>query len=52
MEAKRDVLRENEVAILMELMDMLELKEAADMLARANGVRWYGRVLGSLRKMF
>ena len=24
---------------------MLELKEAADKLARANGVRWYGHVL-------
>ena len=30
-----------------ELMDMLRLKEAADKLARANGVRWYGRVLKS-----
>ena len=29
----------------MKLMDMLELKEAADKLARANGVRWYGHVL-------
>ena len=28
-----------------ELMDMLGLKEAADNLARANGVRWYGHVL-------
>ena len=29
----------------MELMDMLGLKEAADKLARANGMRWYGHVL-------
>ena len=29
----------------VELMDMLGLKEAADKLARANGVRWYGHVL-------
>ena len=29
----------------MELMDMLGLKEAADKLAKANGVRWYGHVL-------
>ena len=28
-----------------ELMDMLGLKEAADKLAKANGVRWYGHVL-------
>ena len=28
-----------------ELMNMLGLKEAADKLARANGVRWYGHVL-------
>ena len=28
-----------------ELMDMLGLKEAADKLARASGVRWYGHVL-------
>ena len=28
-----------------ELMDMLGLKEAANKLARANGVRWYGHVL-------
>ena len=28
-----------------ELMDMLGLKEAADKLARANGMRWYGHVL-------
>ena len=27
------------------LMDMLELKDAADKLVRANGVRWYGHVL-------
>ena len=27
------------------LMDMLGLKEAADKLVRANGVRWYGHVL-------
>ena len=27
------------------LINMLELKEAADKLARANGVRWYGHVL-------
>ena len=27
------------------LMDMLGLKEAADKLARAKGVRWYGHVL-------
>ena len=30
---------------IVELMDMLGLKEAADKLARANGVRWYGHVL-------
>ena len=29
----------------VELMDMLGLKEAADKLAKANGVRWYGYVL-------
>ena len=29
----------------VELMDILGLKEAADKLARANGVRWYGHVL-------
>ena len=28
-----------------ELMDMLGLKKAADKLARANGMRWYGHVL-------
>ena len=28
----------------VELMDMIRLKEAADKLARANGVRWYGHV--------
>ena len=28
-----------------ELMDMLRLKEAADKLARANSMRWYGHVL-------
>ena len=28
-----------------ELTDMLGLKEAADKLARANSVRWYGYVL-------
>ena len=28
-----------------EMMNMLGLKEAADKLARANGVRWYGHVL-------
>ena len=28
-----------------ELMDMLRLMEAADKLARENGVRWYGHVL-------
>ena len=28
-----------------ELMNMLGLKEAADKLARANGMRWYGHVL-------
>ena len=28
-----------------ELMDMLELKEVADKLARSKGVRWYGHVL-------
>ena len=32
----------------VELMDMLGLKEAADKLARANGVRWYGHVLRQL----
>ena len=29
----------------VELIDMLGLKEAADKLARANDVRWYGHVL-------
>ena len=29
----------------VELMDMLGLKEAANKLARANGVRWYSHVL-------
>ena len=29
----------------VELMDMLGLKEAADKLARVNGMRWYGHVL-------
>ena len=29
----------------VELMDMLGLKEAADKLAKANVVRWYGQVL-------
>ena len=29
----------------VELMDMLELKEAVDKLARENSVRWYGHVL-------
>ena len=29
----------------VELMDMLGLKEAADKLARANGMRWYDHVL-------
>ena len=29
----------------VELMDMLGLKEAADKLAIANGIRWYGHVL-------
>ena len=29
----------------VELMDMLGLKETADKLARANGMRWYGYVL-------
>ena len=28
----------------VELIDMLGLKEAAEKLARANGVRWYGHV--------
>ena len=28
-----------------ELIDMLGLKKAADKLARANGMRWYGHVL-------
>ena len=28
-----------------ELMDMLGLKEAADKLARANGMRWYRHIL-------
>ena len=28
-----------------ELINMLGLKEAADMLARANGMRWYSHVL-------
>ena len=28
-----------------ELMDMLGLKETADKLARANGVRWHGHIL-------
>ena len=30
---------------IVELMDMLGFKEAADKLARANGVRWYDHVL-------
>ena len=30
---------------IVELMDMLGLKEAADKLARANAMRWYGHVL-------
>ena len=29
----------------VELMDMLELKEAADKLAKENGMRWYGCIL-------
>ena len=29
----------------VELIDMLGLKEVADKLARANGVKWYGHVL-------
>ena len=29
----------------VELMDILSLKEAADKLARANSVKWYGHVL-------
>ena len=29
----------------IKLMDMLGLKEAADKLARVNGVRWYNHVL-------
>ena len=29
----------------VELMDMLGLKEAADKLVIANGIRWYGHVL-------
>ena len=28
-----------------ELMDMLGLMEAADKLAKVNGVRWYGHIL-------
>ena len=32
------------------LMNMLRLKEAADKLARANGVRWYGHVLRRLEE--
>ena len=36
----------------VELMDMLGLKEAADMLARANGLRWYDHVLRQLEKIF
>ena len=28
-----------------DLMDMLGLKEAADKLTRANGMKWYGHVL-------
>ena len=52
------VFEKNEVAILrraersmvrvmcsVKLVDMLGLKEAADKLARANGVQWYGHVL-------
>ena len=35
-----------------ELMDMLGLKEAADKLARANNMRWYGMFYEDLRKMF
>ena len=34
----------------VELMDMLGLKEAADKLARANGVRWCGHVLRRPKK--
>ena len=30
---------------IMELMDMLGLKEAADKLTRANGMKWYDHVL-------
>ena len=30
---------------IVKLMDMLRLKEVADRLARANGMRWYGYVL-------
>ena len=33
-----------------ELMDMLRLKEAADKLAKANGMRWYGHVLRRPKK--
>ena len=36
----------------VELMDMLGLKEAADKLERANGVRWYDHVLKQPEKMF
>ena len=28
-----------------ELMEMLDLKETLDKMAKANGVRWYGRVI-------
>ena len=34
-----------------ELMDMLGLKKAPDMLARANGVRWYGHVLRRIEEV-
>ena len=35
---------------IVELMEMLGLKEVADKLARANGVRWYGHVLRRLEE--
>ena len=33
-------------------MEMLELKESVVQMAKANGVRWYGHVLGGIMGMF
>ena len=35
-----------------DLMNMLGLKEAADKLAKANGLSWYGHVLRRPKRMF